>query len=213
MNINGKTIAAYILLLIEIAVFFISGYAVARNDARHHAKLPQIPEGMLLTVIKDTDCIYGDDTVHLSEGTAVIPYSISMILIHRVDNTSTYGVYFYYSENKEDFERFKRLNSLDKLSMAKEMGVMSLNAGFDCFAEQKQLEQIIIEAENTTRLMTRSAFWEDFTPVIAFGLCFSAAGFFFTRLLVKKQWYVLLFVVDIVVMGVVYFSFGLFLYH
>ena len=61
--------------------------------------------------------------------------------------------------------------------------------------------------------MGRSVFWNDFTPVIAFGLCFAVAGFFFTRLLVKKQWYVLLCVVDIVVMGVVYFGFGIFLYH
>ena len=213
MNINGKTIAAYILLLIEIAVFFISGYEVAANDARHYVRFPQIPEGMLLTVIKDTDCVYENDTVHLSKGTAVIPYSISMILIHRDDHTSTYGVNFYYSENKENFERFKKLNDPDKSSRAKEMGVMSLEAGFDCFAEQKQLEQTIIEAEKATKLMGRSVFWKDFTPVIAFGLCFAVAGFFFTRLLVKKQWYVLLCVVDIVVMGVVYFGFGIFLYH
>lgn len=136
--------------------------------ARHHAKLPQIPEGMLLTVIKDTDCIYGDDTVHLPAGTVVMPYGFMPFISHTGSHKNS--VVFYYSENKENFDRFKRLNSLDKLSMAKEMGVMSLNAGFDCFAEQKQLEQIIIETENTTRLMTRSAFWEDFTPVIAFGM-------------------------------------------
>ena len=103
MNINGKTIAAYVLLLIDVAVFFLSGYAVARNDARHHAKLPQIPEGMLLTVIKDTDCIYGDDTVHLPAGTVVMPYGFMPFISHTGSHKNS--VVFYYSENKENFER------------------------------------------------------------------------------------------------------------
>jgi hypothetical protein len=203
VNINGKTIAAYILLVIDVAAFFYGGYLAANNRSAHYAAFPQIPEGMHLTFSKDVDLKeYSGDTVHIPSGTVITHYAMRFDIIN-----------FYYSENKENFEIFERLDSLDQLTRAEELGVHMLDAGFDCFAEQKQLEQIIIEAENTTRLMTRSAFWEDFTPMIAFGLCFAAAGFFFTRLLVKKQWYVLLFVVDIVVMGVVYFSFGMFLYH
>ena len=203
MNINGKTIAAYILLVIDVAVVFLSGYEVAANDARHYSKFPQIPEGMRLTFVRDTVCeSVSDDPVQISSGTVVIP-----------SNIHSHSVTFYYSENKENLERFKRLNSQDRLSRSKELGVLYLHADFDCFAEQKRLEQICDEAEKESRSIGRNVFWKDFTPVIPFGLCFAAVGFFFTRLLIKKQWYVLLCVVDIVVMGVVYYGFSLFLYH
>ena len=203
MNINGKTIAAYILLLIDVAVFFLMGYAVAANDARHYAKFPQIPEGMRLTFVRDTVCeSVLDGPVQISSGTVVIP-----------SNIHSHSVTFYYSENKEVFERFKRLDNLDQLTRAEEMGVYMIDAGFDCFAEQEQLEKICEEAVNETKSMQNRVFWERFTPVIPFGLCFAAVGFFFTRLLIKKQWYVLLYVVDIVGMPVVYYGFSLFLYH
>ena len=90
---------------------------------------------------------------------------------------------------------------------------MYLHADFDCFAEQKRLEQICDEAEKESRSIRRNVFWKDFTPVIPSGLCIAAVGFFFTRLLIKKQWYVLLYVVDTVGMAVVYYGFSLFLYH
>lgn len=203
MNINGKTIAAYILLLIDVAVFFLMGYAVAANDAWHYAKFPQIPEGMRLTLVKDTVCEgVLDGPVQISSGTVVI-----------LSNIHSHSVTFYYSEDKEVFESFKRLDSLDRLSRSKELGVMYLHADFDCFAEQKRLEQICDEAEKESRSIRRNVFWKDFTPVIPFGLCFAAVGFFFTRLLIKKQWYVLLYVVDTVGMAVVYYGFSLFLYH
>lgn len=122
-------------------------------------------------------------------------------------------IHFYYSENKENFEIFKRLDSLDRLSRSKELGVMYLHADFDCFAEQKQLEQIYDKAINEARTKQREVFWENFTPVIPLGLCIFVIGFFFTRLLVKIQWYVLLYVVDIVGMGVIFFGLPFFLCH
>lgn len=203
MNINGKTIVAYILLVIDVAVFFFMGYEVAANDAWHYAKFPQIPEGMRLTFVKDTVCEgVLDGPLQISSGTVVI-----------LSNIHSHSVTFYYSEDKEVFERFKRLDSLDRLSRSKELGVMYLHADFDCFAEQKRLEQICDEAEKESRSIRRNVFWKDFTPVIPFGLCIAAVGFFFTWLLIKKQWYVLLYVMDIVGMPVVYYGFSLFLYH
>jgi hypothetical protein len=88
-----------------------------------------------------------------------------------------------------------------------------LDAGFDCFAEQEQLEQIYDKAINEARTKQREVFWENFTPVIPLGLCIFVIGFFFTRLLVKIQWYVLLYVVDIVGMGVIFFGLPFFLCH
>jgi hypothetical protein len=203
MNINGKTIAAYILLLIDVAFFFWAGHMVAENQAAHHAAFPQIPEGMHLTFSKDVDLKeYSDDTVHISSGTVITLCEMHFDKIH-----------FYYSENKENFEIFKRLDSLDRLSRSKELGVMYLHADFDCFAEQKQLEQIYDKAINEARSKQREVFWENFTPVIPLGLCIFVVGFFFTRLLIKKQWYVLLYVVDIVGMGVIFFGLPFFLCH
>ena len=203
MNINGKTIAAYILLVIDVAAFFYGGYLAAENRAAHHAAFPQIPEGMSLTFSKDVDLKeYSDDTVHISSGTVITLCEMHFDKIH-----------FYYSENKENFEIFKRLEGVDRLIRAEELGVHMLDAGFDCFAEQRQLEQIYDKAINEARTKQREVFWENFTPVIPLGLCIFVIGFFFTRLLVKIQWYVLLYVVDIVGMGVIFFGLPFFLCH
>ena len=203
MNINGKTIAAYILLVIDVAFFFLAGQMVAEHHAAHHGAFPQIPEGMSLAFIKDVDLENTrDDTVHISSGTVITLCEMHFDKIH-----------FCYSENKENFEIFKSLEGVDRLIRAEELGVHMFDADFDCFAEQKQLEQIYDKAINEARSKQREVFWENFTPVIPFGLCFAAIGFFFTRLLIKKQWYVLLYVVDIVGMPVVYYGFSLFLYH
>lgn len=203
MNINGKTIAAYILLVIDVAFFFGAGHMVAENHAAHHAAFPQIPEGMSLTFIKDADLeCTRDDTVHISSGTVITLCEMHFDKIH-----------FYYSENKENFEIFKSLEGVDRLIRAEELGVHMLDADFDCFAEQKQLEQIYDKAINEARSKQREVFWENFTPVIPLGLCIFVVGFFFTLLLVKKQWYVLLYVVDIVGMGVIFFGLPFFLCH
>ena len=203
MNINGKTIAAYILLVIDVAAFFWGGYLAANNRSAHYAAFPQIPEGMHLTFSKDVDLENTrDDTVHISSGTVITLCEMHFDKIH-----------FYYSENKENFEIFKRLEGVDRLIRAEELGVHMLDADFDCFAEQKQLEQIYDKAINEARTKQREVFWENFTPVIALGLCIFVIGFFFTRLLVKIQWYVLLYVVDIVGMGVIFFGLPFFLCH
>ena len=189
MIINGKTIAAYILLVIDVAVFFLMGYSDAKSYASYSPmKFPGAPEGMHLTFKKDIDLKeYGGDTVHFSSGTVITLFEIHYEKI-----------FFYYSENKEVFERFKRLDNLDQLTRAEEMGVYMIDAGFDCFAEQEQLEKICEEAVNETKSMQNRVFWERFTPVIPSGLCLFVVGLLFTLLLVKKQWYVLLYVVDII---------------
>ena len=203
MNINGKTIAAYILLVIDVTFFFWAGHMVAEHHAAHHGAFPQIPEGMSLTFIKDVDLENTrDDTVHISSGTVITLCEMHFDKIH-----------FYYSENKENFEIFKSLEGVDRLIRAEELGVHMLDADFDCFAEQKQLEQIYDKAINEARSKQREVFWENFTPVIPLGLCIFVVGFFFTLLLVKKQWYVLLYVVDIVGMGVIFFGLPFFLCH
>ena len=203
MNISGKTVAAYILLVIDVTFFFLMGDSVAKSHARHHEKYNVRPEGLDLTFSKNVDLkeISGD-MVHIPSGTVITLCEMHFDKIH-----------FYYSENKENFEIFKRLEGVDRLIRAEELGVHMLDADFDCFAEQKQLEQIYDKAINEARTKQREVFWENFTPVIALGLYIFVIGFFFTRLLVKIQWYVLLYVVDIVGMGVIFFGLPFFLCH
>ena len=152
---------------------------------------------MHLTFGKDVDLKeYSGDMVHIPSGTVITHYAMHFDIIN-----------FYYSENKENFEIFERLDSLNQLTRAEELGVHMLDAGFDCFAEQKQLEQIHEEAKNETKAMQSEAFWDSFTPIIIKGVILLAIGLFLTYAFSMLKWHSFLYVVDIIGFFVILFGF------
>ena len=195
MNISGKTVAAYILLLIDVAFFFLMGDSVAKSHARHHEKYNVRPEGLDLTFSKNVDLkeISGD-MVHIPSGTVITHYVINFDKVQ-----------FCYSESKENFEIFERLDGMDQLTRSEELGVHWLDADFDCFAEQKQLEQIHDETEKENRSMQSKAFWESYTPIIIKGVCLLAIGLFLTYAFSMMKWHILLYAVDIIGFFVIFF--------
>lgn len=197
-GISGKTILAFILLIVDVTLYFLCGHSAAVSSASHGPiQFPAIPEGMHITFNKDIDLDkYGRDTVHFSSGTVVTPYDIH-----------NRGVYFFYSENKEVLKRFERLNAGDKLMNASDMGVTMFDAGLDCFAEQEQLEAIYNEAQEKTKAMHESAFKEEFEPVIIKGVCLLVIGLFLTYAFSMLKWHSFLYVVDIIGFFVILFGF------
>ena len=202
-GISGKTILAFILFIIDVALYFLMGHSVAQSHARHQEKYPQIPEGMHLTFSKDVDLKeYSGDTVHIPSGTVITHYAMRFDIIN-----------FYYSENKEYFEIFERLDSMDQLTRAEELGVHMLDAGFDCFAEQKQLEQIYEEAKNETKAMQSEAFRDSFTPIIIKGVILLAIGLFLTYAFSMLKWHIFLYATDIVGFFVIFFHMSSLICH
>ena len=202
-GISGKTILAFILFIIDVALYFLMGHSVAQSHARHHEKYPQIPKGMHLTFSKDADLKeYSGDTVHIPSGTVITLREMRFDKIH-----------FYYSENKENFEIFERLDSLDQLTRAEELGVHMLDAGFDSFAEQKQLEQFYEEAKNETKAMQNEAFWDSFTPIIIKGVILLVIGLFLTYAFSMLKWHIFLYAADIVGFFVIFFHMSSLICH
>ena len=120
---------------------------------------------------------------------------------------------WYYSENKENFEIFERLDSLDQLTRAEELGVHMLDAGFDSFAEQKQLEQFYEEAKNETKAMQSEAFWDSFTYIIIKGVILLAIGLFLTYAFSMLKWHIFLYAADIVGFFVIFFHMSSLICH
>ena len=202
-GISGKTILAFILFIIDVALYFLMGHSVAQSHARHHEKYPQIPKGMHLTFSKDADLKeYSGDVVHIPSGTVITLREMRFDKIH-----------FYYSENKENFEIFERLDSLDQLTRAEELGVHMLDAGFDSFAEQKQLEQFYEEAKNETKAMQNKAFWDSFTPIIIKGVILLVIGLFLTYAFSMLKWHIFLYAADIVGFFVIFFHMSSLICH
>ena len=202
-GISGKTILAFILFIIDVALYFLMGHSVAQSHARHHEKYPQIPKGMHLTFSKDADLKeYSGDVVHIPSGTVITLREMRFDKIH-----------FYYSENKENFEIFERLDSLDQLTRAEELGVHMLDAGFDSFAEQKQLEQFYEEAKNETKAMQSEAFRDSFTPIIIKGVILLAIGLFLTYAFSMLKWHIFLYAADIVGFFVIFFHMSSLICH
>ena len=198
-GITGKTLIAFILFLIDVAVFFWGGYCVADSHAMHAEKFPLVPDGMILTLSKDVDSIVYfdasyDDKVHVKAGTVVLPGAIhgSSIL-------------FYYSETGKDLSRLKGVVYSEWRDGKEELGLIELQASIDCFEEKEQLEAIIKEAEETTKVMRAGEFKESFEPWIIRGVCLLVAGLFLTYLFSLMNWHVLLYVVDIIGFWVIFF--------
>ena len=196
-RITGKTLLAFILLFTVVAAFFYGGYCVAESSAHHSISFPRIPEGMYLTFIKDVSLKdSGSDTVvHIYSGTVISPSAFHGRSMN-----------FYYSENKEALERFKTLDIWDQLTRAKEMEVYRLDAGFDCFVEQKQLERICDEVENETRAMQSRDFKVRFEPVIIRGVILLAIGLYLTYAFSMLKWHAFLYVVDIIGLIVIFMN-------
>ena len=198
-GITGKTLIAFILFFIDVAVFFWGGYCVADSHAMHAEKYPQIPDGMILTLSKDVDSIVYfdasyDDKIHVKAGTVVLPSSML-----------GGNILFYYSETGKDLSRLKGVAYSEWRDRKEELGLLELQASVDCFEEKEQLEAIYKEARETTKAMQASEFKESFTPWIIQGVCLLVAGLFLTQLFSLMNWHALLYVVDVLGFWIIFF--------
>lgn len=198
-GISGKTILAFILLIVDVALYFLLGHSVAKSHARHQEKYPQIPEGMCLTVSKDIESIVYfdasyDDKVHVKPGTVVLAGAMSGD-----------ELLFFYSETGKDLSRFKGMDHSVWVDRKEELGLIELGASFDCFEEKEQLEAIYNEAKEKTKTMQESAFKEEFEPVIIKGVILLAIGLFLTYAFSMLKWHIFLYAADIVGFFVIYF--------
>ena len=88
-----------------------------------------------------------------------------------------------------------------------------LDAGFDSFAEQKQLEQFYEEAKNETKAMQNEAFWDSFTPIIIKGVILLVIGLFLTYAFSMLKWHIFLYAADIVGFFVIFFHMSSLICH
>lgn len=192
---DAKTVIAYILLFIDVMTLFYCGDGIAQSKARHHEKIPVVPDGMYLTVDKEISFEYtrGREIV-VPVGTVVLPGYMYFDSVH-----------FYYSLNGISIDELKKtVKSVQgQLDVLYDMGILCWHADLDCFKERDQLKQISEEAERTTRSMQREAFWNSFVPFIFIGLLVLAVGFIVTLLLSTMRWFALLYGIDVVAFFVI----------
>lgn len=102
--------------------------------------------------------------------------------------------------------------SLDRVYFSYSDG-MSFRALFEDFEEQDQLEKLRQEAEERYSADRENVINKNLGPGIAMILCGLLIGSLITFFLVKKEWYVLLYVIDIVFILVLFYSLSLVLCH
>ena len=71
-----KNVVAYFFFLLEIIGIIAICVIIGNVDARHIATVVPIPDGMQLTIEKDTEVISGDGPLVVPEGTVIIPEEI-----------------------------------------------------------------------------------------------------------------------------------------
>ena len=190
----GK-IAVFILLIIDVITLVSIGYICTDNNAKWKC-IAHIDKSEVktLTFKEDVDFeISREKTVTVPKGTIIEPKNI---LGTRVG--------FYYSISEENSDE----------PGASEVKEKYLSTNWDCFEEKDELDRLYEEKQQLMRAERKQIFLKDFIPFIVASLLFLAIGWFINVLLIKTQWYVVLYAIYIIAFMFAFFVLpGLVLWH
>ena len=201
LELNAKTVIAYILLAVDLCAILSFVYSIACNYGFIYgasASTVEVTEDMHLTLKEDGPLDSRDDQLFIPQGTIIEP---DYIYRDRIG--------FYYSADGYSVEECKKMSSDEK----KEKGVYYLHAKPEQFKEYDEIERLCNEAEARGQAIKTKVMLKVFIPGLGISLVWLAGWFFLTRFLCKKQMYVLLYILDVVIVPVSYLVSFTFLRH
>ena len=201
-----EKIAAYILLALNVLALLYVGYISAKNDARHYSSWFIDSSKVDHLTIKEDVLLEADynATVPVTKGTVVKP---EYLYPGRI------GFYFT-APGKYKREGYEKDGMGDFAPEINETEEYLLRAKPEYFVEYSELEKLYKEAEKQALSRKSEVFWKDFIAFISAAALLFAVLVFFTAVLIKKRWFVLLYVLDVVfLLNIIFLLPGFFLYH
>lgn len=205
LELNAKNVIAIILMAVDLFVIVSCGYGVADNRGGiqgRSAATVEVPGDMYLTfkddVSLDSDSFDDEEKIFIPKDTVIKP---NYIWRNRID--------FYFPADDYTPEECAAMSYDER----KEKGISYLHAEHECFKESEEIQRLCDEASERGKVIRTKTIMKIFIPVLGIGLVWLIGWFFLTRLLCKKQMYVLLYVLDIVILPFIYCGFSMFLIH
>ena len=153
-------------------------------------------EDVFLTVNKDVETTYRDETVLIPKGSVVKAESIHRDMVG-----------FYFSKSGMSFEEINKIDDFDLIPDAPELGILYVHLTNDCFEEQAELERMNKEAKQRSDEYRKQCITKALLISVGVGLCWSLLIF----LLLKKEMYVLTYVIENIFVLIVIFICPIFL--
>ena len=197
---NIRKIIAFILLVVDVLAVLYLGYIVGENRAWGvPAFIGKPEEDVFLTINKDVETTYRDETVLIPKGSVVKAESIHRDMVG-----------FYFSKSGMSFEEINKIDDFDLIPDAPELGILYVHLTNDCFEEQAELERMNKEAKQRSDEYRIQCITKALLISVGVGLCWSLLIF----LLLKKKMYVLTYVIENIFVLIVIFICPIFLlYH
>ena len=197
---NIRKIIAFILLVVDVLAVLYLGYIVGENRAWGvPAFIGKPEEDVFLTINKDVETTYRDETVLIPKGSVVKAESIHRDMVG-----------FYFSKSGMSFEEIDKIDDFDLITDGPELGILYVHLTNDCFEEQAELERMNKEAKQRSDEYRIQCITKALLISVGVGLCWSLLIF----LLLKKKMYVLTYVIENIFVLIVIFICPIFLlYH
>ena len=194
---NIRKIIAFILLVVDVLAVLYLGYIVGENRAWGvPAFIGKPEEDVFLTINKDVETTYRDETVLIPKGSVVKAESIHRDMVG-----------FYFSKSGMSFEEIDKIDDFDLITDGPELGILYVHLTNDCFEEQAELERMNKEAKQRSDEYRIQCITKALLISVGVGLCWSLLIF----LLLKKKMYVLTYVIENIFVLIVIFICPIFL--
>lgn len=188
---NIRKIIAFILLVVDVLAVLYLGYIVGENRAWGvPAFIGKPEEDVFLTINKDVETTYRDETVLIPKGSVVKAESIHRDMVA-----------FYFSKSEMSFEEINKIDDFDLITDGPELGILYVHLTNDCFEEQAELERMNKEAKQRSDEYRIQCITKALLISVGVGLCWSLLIF----LLLKKKMYVLTCVIENIFVLIVIF--------
>lgn len=193
-EIDIKKIIAIVLLVLEVIAILFVGHLRAENEGIHYGTLVEPQGGIYLTFSKDIE-------LNDFDGKTIAPKG-SVVLVEAIGNNYVGG---FFSKTNSGFDAFKKLDDLEQLEKCREMGFLWFHLSWDCFEEQTKLEELYREKELAVEAKREAAMTNIYCYTAFSAILCILAGALLIFLLSRKEWYLLLYVLEVIVLLITIF--------
>ena len=189
-----RKIIASILLVLEVLAIIFVGCLRAQNESMHYGTIVHVHENIYMTFSKDVSLSNADVEVVAPKG--------SVVLVTAIGYNYTCG---YFSMTDKGFDELNKLDDLDRIIYSLDKGFIYFHLSWDCFVEQDEIHRMYNEEAQRVRFREKAAI----NRIIVYTVCASIlcllVGFLIIFLLSKKEWYVLLYVIEVIALLITLF--------
>ena len=191
-EIDIKKIIAIVLLVLEVIAILFVGHLRVENELFHYVTAFTPRYTLYMTFNKD---IQLDDF----EGEVIAPKG-SVVLVTTIGNNNVEG---YFSKTGRDFDVLKKMDYESMEATLKDF--ICFNLPWDCFEEQTKIQELYSEQDLIVEAKKKDAKSKLYVSTVFTAVFCLLVGILLIFLLSRKEWYLLLYVLEVIALLITIF--------